>query len=259
MILRPEAGGSFLLVRQVDHSMLSGWLATAWGAPPWEGPQPRESAIIGARLHDLAWVPWDEALTLGPDGRPIAFTEVDRAQLVQLYRRGADGVEAIDPYAGLLVSLHYSGFYTSHWGWQHWGRASLPDEQKQAVQGLVEQETSRQRRLRDRLGIGPELDAQLERNYKWLQLWDRISLEVCRQGFEGWEQELAAVPGAGGGEVRLRMRLEPGGICRLEPYPLLAAPFRTAIPCVRVAAGQAPLQAWRAGGGDAISVEFRPF
>lgn len=259
MIVREEPDGGLLLVRQVDHSMLSGWLAAAWGAPPWDRPAQRESAIVGARLHDYAWIPWDEALVLRPDGRPYNFIEVDRAKLAPLYSRGADGVEAIDAYAGLLVSLHYSGFYHSHWGWQHWGRASLEGDEKAAVEGLVERELGRQRRLCDRLGLHGELEADLERNYKWLQLWDRVSLEICRQGFAGWEQELPAVPGPAGGEpIRLRMRLEPGGVCRLDPYPLLARPFRAAIPCVRVAPGGDVREAWRAGGGESLAVSFQP-
>ena len=59
------------------------------------------------------------------------------------------------------------------------------------------------------LGDQVRVEADLERNYKWLQLWDRVSLEICLQGFAGWEQELPAVPGPAGGQpIRLRMRLE---------------------------------------------------
>lgn len=258
MIVREEPDGSLLLVRQVDHSMLSGWLAAAWGAPPWEPPSPREPAVIGARLHDYAWIPWDEALVLRPDGRPFNFLEVDRTRLAPLYERGADGVEALDAYAGLLVSLHYSGFYTSHWGWQHWGRSHLEGEARAAIERLLEREARRQQRIRDRFeGAEPALEAGLERNYKLLQLWDRISLEVCRRGGDAWDQELPAVPGPAGEPLTLRMRLEPGGVCRLDPYPLTAQPYRAAVPCVRVPAGGDVRLAWAAGGGDAIVVEFR--
>jgi len=261
-----EAQNSLLLVRQADHGMLSGLLAAAWGTPPWEVPAPREPAIVGARLHDYAWVPFDEQLPTGAGGRPYAFTEVSRAILAPLYVRGADGVEAIDPYAGLLVSLHYSGFYVSHWGWQHWGRPArrLEGEERAAVDGLLEHEKARQRRLRDRLGIAEREDARLRCNYLWLQLWDRVSLEVCRQGFHGWEADLDAVPVSarpGAAEVSLHVRLEPGGICRLDPYPLLPNPYFARVPAVRVprGAGAAALRsAWLAGGGDLVEVTFRP-
>ena len=113
-----EEGDRLLLIRQVDHSMLSGWLAAMWGAGPWERPQPYSSCVVAARLHDLIWVPWDEALPRRPDGRPYNFREVPRQVIVPYQQRGIDAVEALDPYAGLLVSLHFSGFYRSQWGWE---------------------------------------------------------------------------------------------------------------------------------------------
>lgn len=266
MIVREE-GEELLLVRQTDHALLSGWLAAAWGAPPWEVPEPYHSTVVGARLHDLAWTRFDEALPCRPDGRPYAFAEVSRAVSTPLYVRGLDAVEALDAYAGLLGSLHFSGFYTSHWGWRHWARpTSLEGEERQAVDRFVEHELARQRRLRDLLGIGDDQDRQLRCNYLWLQLWDRISLDVCRHGFSGFSEEYPATPlgpEASAGSVRLRIVLEPDGVCRLDPYPLLPNPYRARVPAVRVprpvAADPAALRrAWRSGGGDCIDVTMRP-
>src|SRR2546427_696217 len=84
MIVRRD-GDDLLLVRQADHALLSGWLAAAWGAPPWQAPEPRDSTVLGARLHDLAWTSFDEALRRRPDGQPFAFTEVDRSTSTGFY------------------------------------------------------------------------------------------------------------------------------------------------------------------------------
>ncbi len=266
MIVREE-GEQLLLVRQSDHAMLSGWLAAAWGAPPWDVPSPYESVVLGARLHDLAWTPFDEALARRPDGRPYAFLEVSRAVSTQLYLRGLDAVESIDAYAGLLASLHYTGFYHSHWGWLHWNpNSGLDGEEGQAVDRFVDHELGRQQRLRERLGVGREQDNELKCNYFWLQLWDRISLDVCRHGFSGFATDYPATPltaDPGAGEARLHVSLEPGGACRLDPYPLRPNPYRARVPCVRL-----PLSAtgdlgdlrrhWLAGGGEAIEVTFLP-
>lgn len=269
MIVREE-GDELVLVRQADHALLSGWLAGAWGAAPWQRPEPPEGTVLGARLHDLAWTPFDEAVPRRADGRPYPFQEVTRTITAPLYSRGLDAVEAIDPYAGLLASLHYSGFYHSHWGWRHWyPNSGLEDEEKDAVDRFVAGELARQRRLRDRLfGWDEAADRQLHRNYVWLQLWDRISLDICRFGFAGFSTDYPQVPvtyALDADQVQLGIRLEPGGLCRLEPYPLLVEPYRARIPCVRVplaacepGEGLALHRAWAAGGADAIEVTFRP-
>ena len=266
MIVREDAA-SLLLVRQSDHAMLSGWLAAAWGAPPWQPPEPYDSVVLGARLHDLAWSPFDEALPLRPDGRPYAFFEVARHISTRLYSRGLDAVESLDPYAGLLASLHYTGFFTSHWGWQHWARPThLEGEEKDAVDGFTAKEAARQGRLRERLGIGRDLDRQLMCAYLWLQLWDRISLDICRHGFGGHAEDYPAVPVSAqpdASSVRLHMELRPDGTCRLDPYPLTTHPYRARIPAVRLPLAslgdrQEVRRLWQTSGADSVGVTFRP-
>ena len=286
MIVREE-GDDLVLVRQADHSLLSGWLAAAWGGGPWSVPQPYDSAVVAARLHDLAWTPFDEALPRRPDGRPYAFHEVSRAVTTQLYGRGIDAVEAIDRYAGLLTSLHFTGFLTSHWGWLHSSRPTrLTEEEEAAVELFLNKEHTRQRRLRDRLGIdgdqgggvdpGPpgrrpsggilpsEQDRRLMCNYFWLQLWDRISLDVCRHGFSGWSADYPAVPVSPAPKaetVALHIQLDPDGICRLAPYPLIATPLRARVPATRVPRTAGPdglTELWRSDCAGSIDVCFQP-
>jgi hypothetical protein len=195
VIVRRDAE-DLVLVRQADHALLSGWLAAAWGAAPWQSPEPHRSTVVGARLHDLAWTPFDEELHCRPDGQPVAFIEVDRSTSTGFYAGGLDAVEAIDPYAGLLGSLHYSGFYTSHWGWQHWAR---PTELEPVLERFVAHELERQGRLRRELDMGSDDERRLSCNYFWLQLWDRISLDVCRFGFSGFAEDYPPVPVCYGG------------------------------------------------------------
>ena len=257
-----------VLVRQTDHALLSGWLAAAWQEPPWTAPRPYDSCVAAARLHDLPWAALDETLPCRPDGRPYAFHELARTVTTRLYTNGLDGLEAIDPYAGLLASLHFSGFFTNPWGWRPgFQTPALEGEEAKAVGAFVEHELRRQRRLRDRLGVEADGDRELMCGYLWLQLWDRISLDVCRHGFAGWSGEYPPVPASlapGGPPVGLAVALEPGGVCRLDPYPLLVQPFRASVPAVRVplAAIQDPAalrRAWRAAGGSStIDVTFLP-
>lgn len=265
MIVRDD-GDHLLLVRQADHALLAGWLAAAWGAPPWGRSQARDSTIVAGRLHDLAWTPFDEALPRRADGRPYAFFEVARTVTTRLYLRGIDAVEAIDPYAGLLTSLHYSGFFVSHWGWRHAGQsATFEGEDGAALSRFLDHEHIRQRRLRDWLGVDRARDLTLRCDYLWLQLWDRISLDLCMRGF-GWSAEYQAAPlgpEARAREVALRVEAEPGGICRLRPYPLQVSPYTARVPATRIPIDDlddaaAVHQAWLAGGAEGVDVTFLP-
>ncbi|HZV50896.1 MAG TPA: DUF3891 family protein [Candidatus Dormibacteraeota bacterium] len=262
MIVR-EDGEHLLLVRQADHALLSGALAAAWGRPPWAVPEPYASTVIGARLHDLAWTGFDETVPRRADGRPLSFLEVRRAVSTRLYARGIDAVEALDEYAGLLTSLHFSGFFVSHWGWRHAPDLELQGEEREAVERFLAGEGARQRRLRHRLGIGPERERELMCNYLWLQLWDRISLDVCRRGFTGWGADYPATPVGLDPEaprLSLHVELRPQGRCLLEPYPLLPDRLRASIPAARIpleAAGEPGClrSAW-ASGAATIEVVF---
>jgi hypothetical protein len=265
VIVRQEAD-TILLVRQADHAALSGRLAALWGAGPWQPPAPFPSAVLAARLHDMAWPPWDEAPGQRPDGLPQSFFEVDRVTATALYRRGADAVEALDPYAGLLVSLHYSGFYHGHWEWVPYSSPEVYLEpQAGALRVWVREELARHERLKRALGVDADGEVRLAANYRWLQLWDRISLDCCRlDPASAWDEEYAPVTLTAAPEsawTRLRVSMPEPGRCVLSPYPLRRDPFDASIPVVRLPRGACAdretfLAAWREAEEARIEVRF---
>lgn len=253
MILRRE-GDRLTCIRQVDHAVLSGKLAAAWGRSPWDAPHPHTEVLLGAAHHDDAWTAWDEAPEVR-DGRPLGFYEVDRVTTSAMYAAGVDGMVAIDAYAGLLVSLHYSGFFTSHWGWQPFSTPErFPEPQASALREFVDGELVRQHDLRRALALGNPEDRRLEANYKWLQLWDGISLDICRQPTdEPWLVEYPPVPSAYAeeGEIALKFAMVGPGRYTLNPCPITAEPFAASIPAVVLRDGPFPtreafLAEWRA-------------
>jgi hypothetical protein len=263
VIVRQE-GESLVIVRQADHAYLSGTLAAAWGLPPWTIPEPYPSVVVGARTHDDAWLAWDEAPGQPPGGWPLSFYEVDRVTTSDLYRRGIDAVSQLDVYAGLMVSLHYSGFFHGHWDWQPFAtpeRFSDPDGA--ALRRFVDGELERQVILRAAAGLGQDDELLLAANYKWLQLWDRISLDICRQDpVEEWEIEYPATPAGyepDAAPITLRFAHRGSGSYVLNPYPLRIAPIHATIPMTRL---RLPLPAdrgqfldtWRTTAQDALAV-----
>jgi hypothetical protein len=133
----------------------------------------------------------------------------------------------------------------------------------------VRDELTRQAALRARLLIdraGPE-EVKLAAHYKWLQLWDRVSLDICRQDpSAGFTSSYPAVPvhdRAGADQVELHIAIPDGRHCVLDPYPLTSAPFAARLPVVRLpraaCADRATfLAAWRVAPIEAYEVLIEP-
>ncbi len=191
-------------VTQPDHAALSGRFAEAWGGDGFDPPTPRAAVRLAVHAHDDGWWPRDRRPQLGPDGTPRDFHELPPARWTRLYRRGIDEVTRVDPYAGLLVSLHGAGLRRRRYGLS----PSWPDTAR-AFRGFVEREGRRQRSLAtalreddgdDRLsaddvallgglrdagrppsgfGAGTDRDPRIWRNYRLLGALDALSLRIC--------------------------------------------------------------------------------
>jgi Protein of unknown function (DUF3891) len=150
----------FFVFEQHDHALVSGAMARRWTPPP----TPFESTVFAVENHDVAWreldreVLWDDERT-----RPVSFIEYPSAPKVRAYAGGIDVVEARDPYAAYLCSMHYATVVA---GSKH------PDEQD-----FARHERERQERLR--LGFSREESENLERNLRLLKVCDGLSLFLC--------------------------------------------------------------------------------
>lgn len=127
-MLVQRRGRTLRLVRQHDHAMAAGRMAHAWRGlgprgrrGPADGPGAAGAGSDGGRLpfrlvlavalHDVAWRELDRRPRLDPErGRPFGFDEHPLAEKLEAYRRGLDEMEAVDPWLGLLGSLHYASF-----------------------------------------------------------------------------------------------------------------------------------------------------
>ncbi len=158
MIVR-DSGDGFLLVEQYEHAKVSGEFARHFAGEP----RPLESTLYAINEHDLAWKELDRKVIWDTEKeKPCNFTEYPLPQRIEAYRRGLDQIEAADPYAACLCSLHYHSLV----------RESVPEAEE-----FREGEESRQKRLKEQMS-GEEL-ANLDYNFRLLQLCDNFSLFVC--------------------------------------------------------------------------------
>ena len=196
MIVR-DRPGSYVLIGQHDHGRVSGEFARYWR----ERPIPLEPTLYAIANHDVAWQRLDKTLRWNETtGRPYSFVDYPVEPKIEAYREGLDLLEAQDPYAACLCSMHYASFVRGARG--------------AAEVSFREREDQRQERLRGAMST-QELE-NLELNFRLLQTCDDLSLFVClnepgrsdhppyREGFEFMGTNFVPI-----WEDRRTLRLDP--------------------------------------------------
>ena len=209
MIVREKAG-SFVLIKQHDHALASGLFAQHWA----QRPYPLASTLHAIAQHDVAWRGPDSSVRWNEEtGRPYSFLDYPAEEKVRAYGEGLDLLEAQDPYAACLCSMHYE---------------TLAQGSERPVEArFVEREAARQERLK--AGLSAAEVESLGRNLRFLKLCDGLSLFVCLN--EPGDAERPP-PYPGGFEFdggRFEPVWEDERTLRLDPTPL-SGPFYLAIP-----------------------------
>jgi hypothetical protein len=208
--------GSYVLIGQHDHGRVSGEFARHWR----ERPIPLEPTLYAIANHDVAWQRLDRSLRWNETtGRPYSFVDYPVAPKMEAYREGLDLLEAQDPYAACLCSMHYASFVRGARG--------------AAEVGFREGEDRRQERLRGAMSA-QELE-NLERNFRLLQTCDDLSLFVCLnepgRGDHPWYREGFEFMG-----TKFVPAWEDRRTLRLNPNPFSEA-FDLSIPYLSVGRG----------------------
>lgn len=229
-MIRREREGRYYLITQHEHALLSGRLAERWGNRDFEAPEPRESVIRGISMHDCGWPLHDERPTLNDKGAPLNVFETPRRIGTPVWTLSAERAAAVDPYAGLLVSLHVLSL------------SMLPSIYSPTPHDVFElnkfqhQEIERQESMRQALGlrtdrplklglaepgVDPEED-RLANNFHLLQALDKLSLSLCFAN--GLFERLEHV-----GLKLSHSREEPATIL-LDPWPFAMDQIEESVP-----------------------------
>ncbi len=281
-VIVTESPSGYRFVTQPAHARLAGRFAERWGDGRFERPAPRPAVVAAAHTHDDGWWPYDRRPHLDDEGDPVTFTSLPAARWTELYDRGIDAVVELDPYAGLLVSMHGAGLRRRRYGLS----PSWPDTPP-AYADFVERQERRQRELLAALADedGPRVTAadetllatlhetgtppdgtgsRLWTNYALLQAWDALSLACCTAVSPPADEEVAAVPRRPGGpDATLSLSGLDDGAVGVDPYPFDAEPLVAQVPSRTVpkaAFGTEAelLEAYFAVGIEDLEVVLRP-
>lgn len=251
-MLVTRRNGRLVLVTQPDHALLAGRFAEHWGNRQFAIPAARQALLIAATHHDDGWLELDgRPMYNAQEQRPAHFTELPLIETAGPYGRGVESVYARDPHAGALVSMHFSGFYTSRWG----AGGGPPSDNPLAREVVAAQEARWMPALREAWGYRghrSEFDAHSWHAYEVLQVVDLLSLahgliDLEHPAGEREPIDVAATLthtdqvtgpsfvtgaplGAGGPYVAINVILTAPGRVRLDPYPLDEPELEVSVP-----------------------------
>lgn len=202
-----------MLIRQHEHGRISGEFARHWHREP----SPKSPTLFAIANHDIGWQELDEEVRFNPEtGEPYSFMDYPLEPKLQAYKRGLDLLEAQEPYASYLCSLHYSSFVRG-------------SSEPVAIE-FREGEVGRRERLEG--SLPEEWLEEAEYNFRLLQLCDDFSLFVCLnepgENTFPWYKD-----GFGFMEQKLQPIWEDEQTLSMAPKPF-ANPFDLTIPYSRI-------------------------
>jgi hypothetical protein len=237
---------TLLMVEQHEHGRLAGEMAAHWGGGDFAPPEPRGLMVEAARRHDEAWIEPDATPLFNAEkARPQNFTETAVEEHMPLYERGVRAVQDSNPYAGLLVSMHWTGLYRERWGMQSGNTLQLRNAEESPQNAVITGEELRwieaKRDLWFEHGTRAEFEANLWHNYELLQVLDLFSLYVSLSDLRtpsggGEPADVSAVlaemrPASGPRIIRavptrpvgqrrdITLRVAEPGVVTVDPFP----------------------------------------
>ena len=181
--------GRLMVIAQPDHGVQTGLIAQSWGNEeiPFRTDRP-EATLLAARHHDDGWAVWERRPTLDTETQqPIQFLNVRAREHLAAYRAGITRAAQIDPWAGLLVSMHGVGLYNDRYGTyrlEELGEQHLTSEEQTLVDHFIHDMAELQNDLfaqatGRRPAEPPDGNHNVRADYLALQTWDRLSLQFA--------------------------------------------------------------------------------
>ena len=188
MIQNAPEGEKRFISTMAEHLDLCEQFGRAYGNDAFERPEPFDEVIYTVGHHDRGWDEADAAPMLHAEsGYPCGLGTGPVPGVLDTSKRSPDFNEARGAYCGLLSSLHSWGLYNDRYGVSEFrvlggGKSvPIPPQDEDYVNGLLDGEIARQKRLKAVLAANPATAGWIEegalmRNSKFLQFMDTLAL-----------------------------------------------------------------------------------
>ena len=233
MIIQPApVGKKRFVATMVEHLELCEQMMRAFGNEMFERPEPYEEFIYTVAHHDRGWDETDANPVLHTEsGFPCGLGTGPVPGVLDTSRRSPDFNQAEHPYCGLLSSMHSWGLYNERYGVSEFtvldgGKSvPIPPENEKFVSGLLDDEITRQQRLKDELAASPETagwvdEKSLMRNYKLLQFFDTLALYFnLRHDSQRMQEQFVHIPNSVDEDSTVTVRPIGDGKYEMFPFP----------------------------------------
>jgi hypothetical protein len=178
-VLLRQIDDELLAISQPAHAAVSAILAAAWGNPEFGAIEPYDEVCLGAALHDIGWLEWENAPTLNRDtGYPHTFLQLPTMMHLSIWGPASRLALPFGRYAALLVSMHGTALYAFH------DYTRDTEEEAQAARAFVAGELAFQEDVLRQLSSDPAMaryasETQVQRNQRLVATWDGMSLALC--------------------------------------------------------------------------------
>ena len=241
MMVCPYDDERLLLILQVDHSKVTGWLAAHWGNDAFARLQPYAAMVLAAQEHDTGWWDWEIKPQINDEGLPPDYIgsikHLGGKVWLDFYRHGIYRLAEQDFYAGYIVSLHADALLTQ-------GRGLLPYMPDYTVhpevQAFIAEQEHYRAELMKQLQSTDEYRDFLSKdslwtNFKLMEVFDQMGQFVCNrypfnstQRKNGPSNTLSNVPvptRAGKDDTILRFTIKDESRAAVIPYPFDVDPL----------------------------------
>jgi hypothetical protein len=236
MVIRELKDGRCYVALQEDHAELAAQFAAHWGNDRFSRVRPYKTMVFATTFHDSGYREFEGNPPMNVEkGRPYAHREdVPNFEATELkaYTKNAEWVTSIDPYAGLLVSMHRTGLWHNRYNifTEPAGRVR---ERSEAVKDTKIKLESQQAEIKRKLlELEPGFENELAYNYMALQIFDLLSLYFCCDGYSSEDQfkeyTIAPVRLAYESDETVKLTLRPNGAGSvvIDPYPFDVSPLQ---------------------------------
>jgi hypothetical protein len=215
MLIR-TTGEHVVVITQPAHAAISGQLARTWGNERFGAVEPFDDVCLGAVLHDIGWIDWEQAPTLNAEtGLPDSFLQLPTRVHLDIWEHASRRASTFGRYPGLLTSMHFTGLYERFHDYSRDSEDDARDARALVARELTFQDATIARLRADASMARFATDEHLLRNRGLVAVWDGISLALCHGVNE--TRTFRGVPAAGEDVV---MTLAPAdrGVT-VDPWP----------------------------------------
>jgi hypothetical protein len=215
MLIR-TVGEHVVVISQPAHAAISGQLARAWGNARFGAVEPFDDVCLGAVLHDIGWIDWEQAPTLNSEtGLPDSFLQLPTRVHLDIWEQASRRAATFGRYPGLLTSMHFTGLYERFHDYSRDSEDDSRDARALVAHELAFQEDTIARLRADATMAGFATDEHLRRNRGLVAVWDGISLALCHGVTE--PRTVRGVP-AVGEDVEITFAPADDGVS-VDPWP----------------------------------------